>query len=116
MDRRGRQEAHRLSILRPWRWGPTSDGSAAIEPPAEALGRRGGTRSLGLRHRIFTPDEGSPHFEGHWRLADSSSAFGPCKNREHSEISRSRNKSRPNRGLSGLRYLTLPTGSRPIGG
>jgi integrase len=40
----------------------------------------------------LTPDEGSPHFERHWRLADSSSALGPCKNREHSEISRSQNK------------------------
>src|SRR4249919_3145135 len=93
-------------------------GSAAIEPTAEALGRRGGTRSLGLQRRIFTPDEGSPHFERHGRFADSSSAFGPCKNREHSEISRSQNKGRPNRGLSGLRHLTLsrPTGCRPIGG
>src|SRR5256886_205689 len=56
----------------------------------------------------------SPHFERHWRFADSSSALGPCKNREHSEISWSRNKGRPNRSLSGLRYLTLsvPTGSR----
>src|ERR1700726_434437 len=81
-----------------------------------SLGRRGATRSLGLQRRVFTPDEGSPHFERHWRLADSSSALGPCKNREHSEISRSGNKRRPNRGLSGLRYLTLPppTGSRPM--
>ncbi len=47
-------------------------------------------------------DEGSPHFERHWRFADSSSALGSCQNREHSEISRSRNKRRPNRGLSGL--------------
>ena len=44
--------------------------------------------------------------------------LGHAENREHSEISRSQNKGRPNRGLSGLRYLTLsvPTGSRPIGG
>jgi integrase len=48
-------------------------------------------------------------FKRHWRFADSSSAFGPCKNREHREISRSQNKCRPNRGLSGLRYLTLTT-------
>ena len=43
--------------------------------------------------------------------------LGHAENREHSEISRSRNKRRPNRGLSGFRYLTLPppTGSRPIG-
>ena len=33
---------------------------------------------------------------------------GPCNDREHREISRSQNKGRPNRGLSGLRYLTLP--------
>ena len=66
----------------------------------------------------FTPDEGSPHFERHWRFADSSSALGPCKNREHSEISRSQNKGRPDRSLSGLRYLTrsVPTGSQRIGG
>ena len=51
-----------------------SDGSAAIEPPAEALGGRGGTRSLGLQRRVVTPDEGSPHFERHGRFADSSSA------------------------------------------
>src|SRR5271166_5130634 len=91
--------------------------SEQFEPPAEALGRRGGTRSLGLQRRVFAPDEGSPHFERHWRFADSSSAVGPCKNREHSEISRSRYKGRPNRGLSGLRYLTLPlpTGPRPFG-
>src|ERR1700731_394157 len=116
MDHCVRQKAHRLSIPWPWRWRPSSDGSAAIEPPAEALGRRGGTRSLGLQRRIFTPDEGSPHFERHWRFADSSSAPGPCKNREHSEISRSQNKGRPNRGLSRLRYLTLsvPTGSLPL--
>jgi len=56
---------------------------------------------------VATPDKGSPHFERHWRFADSSSATGPCKNREHREISRSQNKGRPNRGLSGLRYLTL---------
>jgi hypothetical protein len=31
------------------------------------LGGRGGTRSLGLQRRVFTPDEGSPHFERHWR-------------------------------------------------
>src|SRR5207344_1000863 len=115
-----------LAKMAPRKWGdeghglgePSSDGSAAIEPPAEALGRRGGTRSLGLQRRVATPDEGSPHFERHWRFADSSSAPGPCKNREHSEISRSQNKGRPHRGLSGLRYLTLsvPTGSRPIGG
>src|ERR1700730_830648 len=113
MDHGVRQQAHRLSIPWPWRGGPSSDGSASIEPPAEALGRRGGTRSLGLQRRVVTPDEGSPHFERHWRFADSSSALGPCKNREHSEISRSRNKGRPNRGLSGLRSLTLsmPTGS-----
>src|SRR5216684_7929556 len=107
MDHCVRQKAHRLSIPWPWRRGPSSDGSAAIEPPAEALGRRGGTRSLGLQRRVFTPDQGSPHFERHWRFADSSSTLGPCKNREHSEISWSRNKGRPNRGLSGLRYLTL---------
>src|SRR6202011_4925940 len=67
---------------------------------------------------VVTPDEGSPHFERHWRFTDSSSAPGPCKNREHSEISRSHNKGRPNRGLSCLRYLTLslPPGSRPIRG
>ena len=46
----------------------------------------------GLQRRVVTPDEGSPHFERHWRFADSSSAAGPCKNREHSEISRSQNK------------------------
>src|ERR1700686_520451 len=107
MDRCVRQKAHRLYISWPWHYAPSSDGSAAIEPPAEALGRRGGTRSLGLRRRVVSPDEGSPHFERHWRFADSSSALGPCKNREHSEISRSQNKGRPNRGLSGLRYLTL---------
>src|ERR1700731_2888184 len=118
MDHCVRQKAHRLSIPWPWRWGPSSDGSAAIKPPAEALGRRGGTGSLGLQRRVVTPDEGSPHFERHGRFADSSSAAGPCKNREHSEISRSQNKGRPHRGLSGLRYLTLsvPTSSRPIGG
>src|SRR6266478_4607579 len=108
MDRRVRQEAHRLSIPRPWRWGPSSDGSAAIEPPAEALGRRGGTRSRGLQRRIFTADKGSPHFERHWRFADGSSAFGPCENREYGAISRSQNKGRPDRGLSSLRYLTAP--------
>src|SRR6202048_1724612 len=77
------------------------------------MGHRGGTRSRGLQRRIFTPDEGSAHFERHWRFADSSSALGPCQNREHREISRPQNKSRPNRGLSGLQYLTLPppTGS-----
>jgi Phage integrase family len=32
------------------------------------------------------------HSERHWRFADSSSAAGPCKNREHSEISRPQNK------------------------
>src|ERR1700731_3699043 len=108
MDHCVRQKAHRLSIPWPWRWRPSSDGSAAIEPPAEALGRRGGTRSLGLQPRVFTPDEGSPHFERYWRFADSSSALGPCNDREHSEVSRSRNKRRPHQGLSGLRYLTLP--------
>src|SRR3984893_11689578 len=116
MDHCVRQKAHRLSIPGPWRRGPPSDGSAAIEPPAEALGRRGGFRSLGLQPRVFTPDEGSPHFERYWRFADGSSALGPCNDREHREISRSGNKGRPNRGLSGLRYLTLPppTGSRPM--
>jgi hypothetical protein len=71
----------------------------------------------GLQRRIFTPDEGSAHFERNWRFADSSSALGPCQNREHSEISRSGNKGRPNRGLSGLRYLTLsvPTGALTAG-
>src|ERR1700730_482588 len=112
MDHGVRQQAHRLSIPWPWRGGPSSDGSAAIEPPAEALGRRGGTRSLGLQRRVITPDEGSPHFERHWRFAGSSSALGPCKNREHREISRSQNKGRPNRGLSGLRYLTLVAAPR----
>ena len=75
-----------------------------------------GLRSLGLQRRVVTPDEGSPHFERHGRSTDSSSAPGPCKNREHSEISRSQNKGRPHRGLSGLRHLTLsvPTASRPI--
>jgi Phage integrase family len=67
---------------------------------------------------VFTPDEGSPYFERHWRFADGSSALGPCTNREHSEISRSQDRGRPNRGLSRLRYLTLsvPIDSRPIGG
>src|ERR1700731_347512 len=106
MDHCVRQKAHRLSIPWPWRWRPSSDGSAAIEPPAEALGRRGGTGSLGLQRRVVTPDEGSPHFERHGRFADSSSAAGPCKNREHGEISRSQNKGRPNRNFSSLRYLT----------
>ena len=89
-----------LAKMAPRKWGdeghglgePSSDGSAAIEPPAEALGRRGGTRSLELQRRVATPDEGSAHFERHWRFADSSSAAGPCKNREHSEISRPQNK------------------------
>jgi hypothetical protein len=67
-------------------WGSTH------EPSAEILDCRGGTRFFGLQRRVFTPDEGSPHFERHWRFADSSSALGPCKNREHSEISRSQNK------------------------
>src|SRR6266404_6743006 len=118
MDRRVRQEAHRLPIPRPWRWGPSSDGSAAIEPPAEALGRRGGTRSRGLQRRIFTADKGSPYFERHGRFADGSSTFGPCENREHGAISRSQNKGRPDRGLSSLRYLTVSvtTGAcRPTG-
>src|SRR5207342_2016034 len=115
MDHCVRQKTHRLPI--PWPW-PSSNECAAIEPPAEALGCQRGTRSLGLQPRVFTPDEGSPHFERHWRFADSSSAPGPCKNREHSEISRSQNKGRPNQGLSSLRYLTrsVPTGSRRIGG
>ena len=39
-----------------------------------------GTRSLGLQRKVFTPDEGSSHFERHWRFADGSSAIGPCKN------------------------------------
>jgi hypothetical protein len=33
------QETHRLSIPWPWRWAPRSNDDAAIEPPAEALGR-----------------------------------------------------------------------------
>src|ERR1700738_2057046 len=88
MDHCVRQKAPRLSIPRPWRGGPPSDGSAAIEPPAEALGRRGGTRSLGLQPRVFTPDKGSPHFERHWRFADGSSALGPCNDREARETFR----------------------------
>ena len=56
---------------------------------------------------FFTSDEGSPHLERHWRFADRSSALGPCDNREHSEVSRSHNKGRPDHGLSSLRYLTV---------
>ena len=49
MDHCVRQKAHRLSIPAAWRWRPSSDGGAAIEPSAEALGHRGGTRSKGLQ-------------------------------------------------------------------
>src|ERR1700726_3268589 len=78
-----------------------------------SLGRRGATRSLGLQRRVFTPDEGSPHFERHWRLADSSSAPGPCKNREHSEISRSQNRigAFPARRVA---KIAKPTGSKLV--
>ena len=65
------------------------------------------TRSHGLWRRIFTSDEGSPHLERHWRFTDGSSALGQCDNREHSEVSRSHNKGRPDHGLSSLRYLTV---------
>src|ERR1700737_3892473 len=119
MDHCVRQKTHRLSISWPGGGGTAaSDGREATKPPAEALGRRGGTRSLGLQRRVFTPDEGSPHFERYRRFADSSSALGPCQNREHREISRSQNKGRPHQGLSGLRYLTLsvPTGFPTVGG
>ena len=34
-------------------------------------------------------------------------ASGRCDNREHSEVSRSHNKGRPDHGLSSLRYLTV---------
>ena len=56
-----------------------------------------GTRSLGLQRRVVTPNEGSPHFERHWRFADSSSAAGPCREIE-----------------STARYLGLKTKADPI--
>src|SRR6266478_1597423 len=96
MDRRVRQEAHRLSIPRPWRWGPSSDGSAAIEPPAEALGRRGGARSRGLQRRIFTADKGSPHLKGTGDLQTVRALLG------HARIE------------STARYLGLKTKADPI--
>jgi hypothetical protein len=106
IDRLVRQKADRLFI--PWRClrQPSAE-RAAIEPAVEVVGGRGRTRSKGLWCGIFTSDEGSPYFERHWGFADSSRAFGPCENREHSEVSWSKNKGRPDRGLSSLRYLTV---------
>src|SRR5438876_1223321 len=106
MDRLVRQKAYRLFIPRRC-LGQSSNERAAIEPSVEVVGGRGRIRSHGLWRRIFTSDEGSPHLERHWRFADGSSALGPCDNREHSEVSRSHNKGRPDHGLSSLRYLTV---------
>ena len=106
MDRLVRQKAHRLFIPRRC-LGQSSNERAAIEPSVEVVGGRGKTRSHGLWRRIFTSDEGSPHLERHWRFTDGSSALGQCDNREHSEVSRSHNKGRPDHGLSSLRYLTV---------
>jgi hypothetical protein len=103
MDRLVRQKAYRLFIPRRC-LGQSSNERAAIEPSVEVVGGRGRIRSHGLWRRIFTSDEGSPHLERHWRFAD---ALGPCDNREHSEVSRSHNKGRPDHGLSSLRYLTV---------
>src|ERR1017187_9403179 len=94
MDCLVRQKAYRLFI--PWqRLGQSSDERAAIEPSVEGVGGRGGSRSHGLWRRIFTSNEGSPHFERHRGFADGSSALGPCANREHSEVSRSKTKADP---------------------
>ena len=111
MDCLVRQKAYRLFI--PWqRLGQSSDERAAIEPSVEGVGGRGGSRSHGLWRRIFTSNEGSPHFERHRGFADGSSALGPCANREHSEVSRSQNKGRPDSGLSSLRHLTVSVAHR----
>ena len=63
---------------------------------------------------VSRPDEGSPHFEGHRRFADGSSTLGTCANREHSEISRSQNKSRSDSSLPSIRYLTVSLIHRPM--
>src|ERR1700720_4410081 len=113
MDQIVGQKAYRLFVSRRRRFGRSSNERATIEQSVEVLGRCGRTRSRGLQRRIFTSDEGSPHLERHRRFADGSRALGPCENRKYSEISRSQNKGRPDRGLSGLRHLTLAVTALP---
>src|SRR5439155_19544151 len=106
MDCRVWQKAHRLYFLRPWRRASSSDDGPANEPSAEILGCRGGARSQEVRKRIFTTDEGSPHLEWHRRYRGSPGALGSHEDRVNGEISTHRQKVRPDRNFSSLRYLT----------
>src|ERR1700737_1660416 len=91
----------------PWprRRASSSDDGPANEPSAEILGCRGGARSQEVRKRIFTTDEGSPHLEWHRRYRGSPGALGPHEDRVNGEISTHRQKVRPDRNFSSLRYL-----------
>src|SRR5260370_14311545 len=60
-----------------------------------------------MRTSVLTTDESSPHLEWHRRFGDGSGALGPREARFHVEISTYRQKVRPDRNLSRLRYLTL---------
>src|ERR1700730_3739696 len=92
----------------PWprRRASSSDDGPANEPSAEILGCRGGARSQEVRKRIFTTDEGSPDLEWHRRYRGSPGALGPHEDRVNGEISTHRQKVRPDRNFSSLRYLT----------
>src|SRR5229473_7458998 len=107
MDCRVWQKAYRLYFLWPWRRASSSDDGPANEPSAEILGCRGGARSQEVRQGIFTTDEGSPHLEWHRRFGDGPDALGAREDRVYVEISTYRQKVRPNRNFSRLRYLTL---------
>ena len=50
-------------VFPPWRRASSSDDGPANEPSAEILGCRGGARPREIRQRIFTTDQGFPHFE-----------------------------------------------------
>src|ERR1700730_7229824 len=95
------QKTYGLYFPWPRRRASSSDDGPANEPSAEILGCRGGARSQEVRKRIFTTDEGSPHLEWHRRYRGR-----PHEDRVNGEISTHRQKVRPDRNFSSLRYLT----------
>src|SRR6266851_5027095 len=99
------QKTRGLYFLQPWRQLFSSDERPANEPSAEKLDCRGGARPQEVWHRIFTTDKGSPHLEWHRRYRDGPGALGPREDRVHSALLTHRQKVRPDRNFSSLRYL-----------
>ena len=106
VDHRVRQAPLGLFVSRPPSISSWLDDRPANEPSAEELGCRGWARCKEVRHRISSPDEGSAHFEWHWRFGNGPRAIGSRQDRVDGELSSAHQEVRPDRNFSGLRDLT----------